>query len=304
MSLVSFQHLRLPVIAAPMFLVSGPELVIAASQAGIIGAFPALNARTTDEFEQWLRTINNSLPQLGSYAVNLIVHKSVPRTPDDLQVCIRHKVPIVITSLGAANEVVEAVHSYGGMVLHDVISEHHAEKAIAAGVDGLILVCAGAGGHAGTLNPFAFVATIRRMFKGMIILSGGITDGRGIAAARALGADFAYMGTRFMATAESRASAAHKQMILDCGMKDIVGTPAVSGVFGNFLRPSLEAAGINPSDIAHLPKLDLMNEHKAWRDIWSAGQGVGAITDIPSVSSLVERLHKEYMEAVGSLKPI
>ena len=292
--------LRLPVIMAPMFLLSDPTLVIAALRAGIIGAFPALNQRSSEGVDAWLTEIEQARATMANpppYAVNLIVHKSAPRTPDDLKLVIKHKVPIVITSLGAVSDVVKAVQDYGGLVFHDVISERHMDKAIEAGVDGLILVCAGAGGHTGTLNPFAFTALARRKFNGTIIVSGGISDGFAIAAVKALGADFAYMGTRFIATQECQADPAYKQMILDAQIDDIVGTAAVSGVYGNFLRASLEANGV---DAASTVKPELNMEQRssgAWKQIWSAGHGVSVIDDIPSVTQLVERLEAEYQQA-------
>lgn len=291
--------LRLPLIMAPMFLLSDPALVLAAMRAGIIGAFPALNQRTTEGFGEWLAEIAAARATMTNpppYAVNLIVHKSVPRTDADLALVRQYKVPIVITSLGAADHVIDAVHDYGGVVFHDVISERHAEKAIAAGVDGLILVCAGAGGHTGTLNPFAFTALARKMFQGTLIVSGGISDGRAIAAVQSLGADLAYMGTRFIATAECRADATYKQMILDAHIGDIVGTATVSGVYGNFLAASLRAAGIDPAATTK-PQVDMAHESRAWRNIWSAGHGVATIDDCPSVADLVARLEQEYRDA-------
>jgi nitronate monooxygenase len=296
--------LRLPVIMAPMFLLSDPALVIAALRAGIIGSFPALNQRSLDGLDAWLTDIDQARAAMANpppYAVNLIVHKSAPRTPEDLQLVIKHKVPIVITSLGAVSDVVKAVQDYGGIVFHDVISERHMDKAIAAGVDGLVLVCAGAGGHTGTLNPFAFTALARRKFNGTIIVSGGISDGYGIAAVKALGADFAYMGTRFIATQECRADPAYKQMIIDAQIGDISGTAAVSGVYGNFLNASLAAAGIDPASSAR-PELNMEQRSSgAWKQIWSAGHGAGVIDDIPTVAALVERLAQEYALAQSAL---
>ena len=236
--------LTVPAIAAPMFLVSGPDLVVETCRAGLIGAFPALNQRSSEGYEAWLMEIEDRLAggKAAPYGVNLIVHKTNPRLRQDLQITVKHRVPLVITSLGAVKDVVDAIHSYGGFVFHDVIHMHHARKAAEAGVDGLIPVCAGAGGHAGTLNPFAFLAEIREFFDKTVILSGCITNGRQIAAARLLGADLAYLGTRFIATPESMAPPEYKQMILDCAAKDILYTAAVSGVAANFLRPSLVAA--------------------------------------------------------------
>lgn len=301
--------LKLPVIAAPMFLVSGPELVVACCQQGIIGTFPALNQRNTEDFADWLSEIKQSLARLSTvpaaYGVNLIVHKTNPRLEADLQVCIEQRVPLIITSLGLVGSLIERVHAYGGVVFHDITTLRHAEKAVAVGVDGLILVCAGAGGHAGTLNPFAFVAAVRRFFDGTVILAGCINNGHEVAAAQLLGADFAYMGTRFIATQESYASDEYKQMIVSAEPADVTYTPAVSGVPGNFLTQSLLRAGIDPA----LPNTaanigaelaghkDKQATKKAWRDVWSAGQGVGAIEDVPSVAELVGRLHSDYQHS-------
>jgi nitronate monooxygenase len=314
--------LALPAIAAPMFLVSGPELVVAACRAGVIGTFPALNQRSSEGFEGWLTSIGDALraaeaeregtdrPPVAPYGVNLIVHRSNPRVQTDLELCIKHKVPLVITSLGAVADLVQAVHRYGGLVFHDVTTLRHAEKAAEAGVDGLILVCAGAGGHAGTLSPFALLPEVRRIFKGTIVLAGALSDGRSIAAARLLGADLAYLGTRFIATRESMAPPEYKQMILDGAAADIVYTSAISGIPGSFLRPSIRAAGLDPDDLPVKPggykakaggegggSHTAESEAKAWKAVWSAGQGIGSITDIPSVSDLVRRLRQEYAEA-------
>lgn len=296
-------RLRLPAVAAPMFLVSGPELVVEACRGGILGTFPALNQRTSEGFRDWLDEIGAALaasPGAAPFGVNLIVHRSNRRLEADLAICADHRVPVVITSLGAVPDLVREVHGWGGVVFHDIVSRRHAEKAAEAGVDGLILVCAGAGGHAGTLNPFAFLAEVRRVFDGTILLAGAISTGRDILAARAMGADLAYLGTRFIATRESRAPEPYKRMLCEAGAGDIVYTPAVSGIPGNFLRQSLEAAGIDPaalraaSDIA----AELQGgEIRAWRDIWSAGQGVAAIGDVPTVAELVARLEAEFEAA-------
>jgi len=297
------KNLKLPLIASPMFIVSGPEIVIAACQAGIIGTFPALNQRTTEGYGEWLDEIRSTLGAGdAAYGINLIVHKTNPRVEADLRVTVDHKVPLVITSLGAVKEVVDAVHAYGGAVFHDVINLRHAAKAVEAGVDGLILVCNGAGGHAGTLNPFAFIAEIRQMFDGTIILAGCLSSGADIAAARVLGADLAYMGTRFINTAESRGPEAYKDMITAAHASDIIYTPAISGVPASFLRPSIEAAGLDANNLPDKKDIDfnkeLDTEAKAWKNIWSAGQGVGAIHDSPPVAELVARLAKEY-DAAG-----
>jgi len=303
-------HLRLPVIAAPMFLVSGPELVIASCKAGVVGTFPALNQRSTDGFAEWLDTITAALEGVThpGYGVNLIVHRSNPRVQADLDVCVRHRVPLVITSLGAVKDVVDAVHSYGGVVFHDVINRRHAEKAVEAGVDGLIAVTAGAGGHAGTLSPFAFLNELRSFFDGTIILSGALSTGRDIAAARLAGADYAYLGTRFICTAESRAVDGHKRMIesANSAARDIVYTDAVSGVNANFLTGSVEAARERGevgegSDGANPELHGVEDEAKAWRDIWSAGHGASGISASPDVATLVDELERDFTSAIGAL---
>lgn len=299
-------RVRVPAIAAPMFLVSNPKLVAACCKGGVVGTFPALNQRSTAGFVEWLDELNAALvPQDAPYGVNLVVHKSNPRLQADLAEVVKHKVPLVITSLGAAAEVVQAVHSYGGLVFHDVISLRHAEKAAQAGVDGIIPVTAGAGGHAGTVNPFALVPEIRSFFSGYIALSGCISSGSGIAAAQALGADFAYLGTRFIATQEAIAPEAYKQMLLDAKAADIVYTPAISGVPANFLRASIVKAGLDPDNLK--PKTDgidfgtELSAGKAWKDIWSAGQGAGTIADVPPAGELCARLAKEYQETCRKL---
>jgi nitronate monooxygenase len=295
-------RLRVPVIAAPMFLVSGPDLVVAACNSGIIGTFPALNQRTTEGYDAWLGEIAERLDDdAAPFGVNLIVHRSNPRLQADLEVSARHRVPLVITSLGAVADVVDAVHGWGGVVFHDVTTVRHAQKAAEAGVDGLILVCSGAGGHAGSVNPFALLPEIRRHFDGTIILAGSIGDGRSVAAARVLGADYAYMGTRFIATRESMASDEYRQMLVDAGSKDIVYTPAISGVPANFLAPSLVQAGLDPKALGETPDIDFGKEldvdSKAWKDIWSAGHGVATIDDVPSVADLVDRITAEWQAA-------
>ena len=302
-------RLALPVVAAPMFLVSGTEIVIACCKAGIVGTFPALNQRSSDGLEKWLEIISQNLTDKDApYGVNLIVHKTNPRVQPDLDICIKYKVPLIITSLGAIADLVDEVHSYGGVVFHDVTTVRHAQKAAEAGCDGLILVCAGAGGHAGTINPFALLPEIRNFFKGTILLAGSISDGRSIAAAQMLGADLAYLGTRFIATHESKAPDAFKEMLVNSSAKDIMYTPAISGIPGNFLRPSLEVAGFDPDKLP-IKKADqaefgeqMQEERKAWRDVWSAGQGVGQIDDIPNAQDLVERLKEEYATAIKEFK--
>ncbi|MFJ9990504.1 NAD(P)H-dependent flavin oxidoreductase [Pseudomonas putida] len=298
------RRLRLPVVAAPMFLISNPQLVLACCASGVVGSFPALNQRDSAGFKAWLEEIEAGLAQLQApapYAVNLIVHPSNPRLQADLALCVEHQVPIVITSLGAVKEVVDAVHSYGGLVFHDVTTRRHAEKAAEAGVDGLIAVAAGAGGHAGTWSPFALVAEIRQFFDKTLLLAGCINHGHEILAARLLGADLAYMGTRFIATRESQAQDAYKKMLLDAHAADIVHTPAVSGVPASFLRQSLEQAGYDMAALKHnsgevkLKPLD--EEAKAWKTVWSAGQGAGGIHDLPDTAALIERLRDEYQAA-------
>lgn len=311
-----FDGLRLPVIAAPMFLVSGKELVISACKSGIAAAFPALNQRTTEAFDRWLTEIEQALFDFtraspdnpcGPYGVNLIAHRSNPRLQADLEVCVRHRVPLIITSLGAVKAVVDAVHAYGGVVFHDVTNLEHAIKAREAGVDGLILVCAGAGGHAGTIHPFALLTEIRAQFDKTLVLAGCISTGREIAAARVLGADLAYMGTRFIATEESDGQPEYKQMLCAARPADIVYTPAVSGVPASFMRQSLAQNGfdteqlLKPGHVDFGQKLTVSDEAKAWKTVWSAGHGVAAIADVPAVADLVDRLEREYVQAVSQL---
>lgn len=294
-------RLRLPVVAAPMFLASGPDLVAECCNAGVLGTFPALNQRSTPGFEGWIDEIEARLaPGAAPFGVNLIVHRSNPRLEADLEVVVRRKVPVVVTSLGAVRDLVTAVQSYGGLVFHDVISRRHAEKAAEAGVDGIIAVCAGAGGHAGTLSPFALVPEIRQVFDGTILLAGAMSTGAHVLAARALGADLAYLGTRFLATREAMASQAQKEMMLAARAGDVVYTPNVSGVHANFLAASLAAAGHDPAATAR-PALDLQAEAKAWKEVWSAGQGVGSVGDLPGAAELCARLGAEYRAAAARL---
>lgn len=289
--------LKLPVIAAPMFLVSGPDLVVEACNAGVIGTFPSLNQRTTEGYRAWIHDIKSRLtPDAAAFGVNHIVHPTNPRLMADMMVSVEEKVPLIITSLGAVRDVVEAVHGYGGVVFHDIANVRHARKAAQAGVDGLILVANGAGGHAGVVNPFALVEEVRSFFDGTIILSGCLSTGRDVAAATMMGADFAYMGTRFISTTESEAQAEYKQMIVDAGASDITYTPAVSGIPANFLTPSLVANGIDPKSLPE-HKLDMGEEAKAWKTVWSAGQGAGAVHDILPTAQLVRRLTDEFSEA-------
>jgi len=305
-------RLRLPAIVAPMFLVSGPRLVVEACKAGLSGTFPALNQRTSEGYSDWLEEITAGLAAVeretgrkpAPFGVNLIVHPTNTRLQADLAITCRAKVPFVITSLGAAREVVDAVHAYGGIVLHDVTNARHAEKAIAAGADGIIAVAAGAGGHAGTVNPFALVAELRPIAAGkLLVLAGAISTGGDIAAAIASGADLAYLGTRFIATEESLAHADYKAMLVASGSSDIVYTAKVSGIPANFLKPSLVRAGVDLGAISgDSHKLDLGNEAKAWSTVWSAGHGVTAIADVPNVGALVETLNTEFHYAIERMK--
>lgn len=308
-----YRQLSLPVISAPMFIVSGPELVIAQCASGIIGSMPALNARPQSKLAEWLTQIDTALAELkqrepgrivAPYAINHIIHKSNDRLAEDLAVCADHKVPLIITSLRAPNDVVDTVHGWGGKVFHDVTTMRHARKALDAGVDGLILVCSGAGGHAGTLSPFALLAEVRKIFDGPIALSGAISRGHDVLAARAMGADFAYIGTRFIASHEAQAEDAYKHMLVAAQAHDILYTPYFTGIPGNYLKPSISAAGLDPEALpASNP--DGTNfgstRSKAWRDIWGAGQGVGSIDDISSVETIVEKLKQEYHAAYSSL---
>ena len=304
-------EMSLPIIAAPLFIVSNPDLVIAQCTSGIIGSFPALNARPAEVLDEWIDRIEVSLgtyrkehpdEKVAPFAVNQIIHQSNDRLDHDLDACVRHHVPMIITSLRAPHDVVKKVHEYGGVVFHDVISIRHAQKALEAGVDGLILVCTGAGGHAGLLSPFALVREVRRFFDGPIALSGAITDGAGVLAAEAIGADFAYIGTRFIATQEANAADAYKAMIVESQADDIVYTPYFSGVNGNYLKPSVRAAGMDPENLPESDKTKMnfgseREKPKAWKQIWSAGQGVGNIDDAPSTRAMVQRLAREYEDA-------
>ncbi|WP_322001307.1 nitronate monooxygenase family protein [Marinobacter alexandrii] len=310
-------QLSLPLVAAPMFLISGPELALACCKEGVVGSFPALNQRTSEGFESWLEQMNRELDsfrqqnpsaQVAPYAVNLIVHRTNPRWQADLELCVKHQVPIVITSLGAASQVVDAVHSYGGLVFHDVTNQHHARKAAEAGVDGIIAVAAGAGGHAGTINPFVLVHEIREVFEGIILLAGGLSHGEDLLAAQAMGADLAYLGTRFINTDESRAEEAYRNMIIEAVSADIIHTPVVSGIPANFMRQSLEAAGYPMDKLNQAGEIDygeklkpVSDEAKAWKTVWSAGQGVSQIHDVVSVQTLVNRLKAEYAKAHSRL---
>lgn len=301
-------RLTIPVIAAPMFIVSGTEMVIESCKNGIVGSFPSLNGRTSEEFEEMLKEVTTALAEYENetgkkaapFAVNLIVHWSNARVQRDTELCVKYKVPIVITSLGAVKEVVDAVHSYGGLVFHDVIKKRHAEKAAEAGVDGIICVAAGAGGHAGTASPFALVTEVKRFYDGTIILAGSINTGNQVLAAQIMGADFAYLGTRFIATKECRAVPEYKQMILDSGIDDIVYTDKVSGVHASFFAQKIKEAGVKEDGSSVDMSGMYDTEAKAWKDIWSAGQGVCGIDDVPTVAELVKRFKGEYAEAKKS----
>ena len=310
----ALQHLSIPVIASPMFIASGPALVTAQCKAGIVGSFPALNARPAELLDTWLTDIKAELDAykvanpdaiIGPIAVNQIVHQSNDRLAHDVEVCVRHQVPIIISSLRAPpKEMLDAIHSYGGIVLHDVISIRHAQKALEAGVDGLILVAAGAGGHAGALSPFALVGEIRKFFKGPIALSGAIATGDAVLAALAMGADFAYIGSRWLATKESNVSDDYRDAIVESAAADVVYTNLFTGVHGNYLKKSIVNAGLDPDALPESDKSKMSfgsGSAKAWRDIWGAGQGVGMMDDVPTVAEMVNRLKAEYDAARARL---
>ena len=305
-------NLSIPVIGSPLFLVSGPELVIAQCKAGIVGSFPALNARPQHVLGEWIVRIKTELAEyqaanpdakVAPFAVNQLCHGSHDRLMDDMQICVEHEVPIIITSLRPPAELVEAAHSYGGLVFHDVISVRHAKKAAEQGVDGLILVCAGAGGHAGALSPFALVREVKEWFDGTIILSGSIGDGYSVASSLALGADLAYMGTRFIATEEANADIGYKKMLEESAASDIVYSSLFTGVHGNYLKPSIDKAGLDSNNLPEADKTSMNfgsggnTDAKAWKDIWGSGQGIGGIVDSPPVQELVDRIQSEYEEA-------
>jgi len=313
------RHLSIPVIASPMFIVSNPDLVIAQCKAGIVGSFPALNARPAAELEIWLKRITTELAEWDAahpespsapFAVNQIVHKSNDRLQHDLDMCVKYKVPVIITSLGARTDVNDAIHSYGGVVFHDIINNTFARKAVEKGADGLIAVANGAGGHAGTLSPFALVQEIREWFDGPLALSGCIAHGGAVLAAQAMGADVAYIGSAFIATHEANAPQGYKQMVVDSRADDILYTNSFSGVNGNYLKPSIVNAGLDPNNLvqADPTKMDFgsgdgskQSGPKAWKDIWSAGQGVGAVKDVVGAGELVARLKREYQAAKQKL---
>jgi len=309
--------LSIPVIGSPLFLCSGPELVIAQCKAGIVGSFPALNARPQSVLDEWIIRIKEELAQakldnperpIAPFAVNQICHASNDRLMADMESCVRHEVPIIITSLRPPEEIVTAAHSYGGLVYHDVISVKHAKKAVEQGVDGLILVCSGAGGHAGTLSPFALVREVREFFDGTIILSGAISSGSAVASSQALGADLAYMGTRFIATQEANAEQTYKEMLVESAADDIVYSSLFTGVAGNYLKGTIKNAGLDPNNLPDADKSSMNfgsggnTDAKAWKDIWGSGQGIGSIKDSPTVQALVDQLKKEYLEAADDFK--
>ena len=310
-------RLKIPVVGAPLFIVSGPELVISQCKAGVVGSFPALNARPQEVLDQWLTKIKEELDKhnqknpdspAAPFAVNQICHASNDRLMQDMETCVKHEVPIIITSLRPPLEIVKAAHSYGGVVFHDVINVRHARKAAEQGVDGLILVCAGAGGHAGTHSPFALVREVKEWFDGTILLSGSISDGHSIASALALGADLAYIGTRFIATKEANADQGYKDMLISSSASDIVYSSLFTGVHGNYLKPSIEKAGLDPENLPSADKAKMNfgsggnTKSKAWKDIWGSGQGIGSIKNDPSVKDLVNELTNQYEQAYGELQ--
>lgn len=309
--------LKIPVVGAPLFIVSGPELVISQCKAGVVGSFPALNARPQEVLDEWLTQIKEELDRhnqenpdspAAPYAVNQICHASNDRLMQDMETCVKHEVPIIITSLRPPLEIVKAAHSYGGVVFHDVINVKHARKAAEQGVDGLILVCAGAGGHAGTHSPFALVREVKEWFDGTILLSGSISDGYSIASALALGADLAYIGTRFIATEEANADQRYKDMLITSSASDIVYSSLFTGVHGNYLKPSIEKAGLDPENLPTADKSKMNfgsggnTKSKAWKDIWGSGQGIGSIKNDPSVQELVNELTEQYEKAYGEMQ--
>lgn len=310
-------NLDFPVIAAPMFIVSGPELVIAQCKAGIVGSFPALNARPAEMLEKWIIQIKHELEKfqkdnpdrkVAPFAVNQICHKSNNRLEHDMEICRKHEVPIIITSLQASKMVYDATHSYGGIILHDVVNIRHSKKALEMGADGLIAVCAGAGGHAGLLSPFALIPEIRQFHDGPLLLSGSISTGGSVAAAQAIGADFAYIGTRFIASEEANAEQAYKQEIIESAGEDIIYSPLFTGVHGNYLKGSIEKAGLDPYNLPTADKKSMNfgsggnTDAKAWKDIWGAGQGVGSVSSAPPVAEIVTQMKAEYSQAVSRLR--
>jgi nitronate monooxygenase len=311
----ALQNLALPVIGSPLFIISNPKLVIEQCKAGIIGSMPALNARPASQLDEWLHEITETLAAYNRahphapaapFAINQIVHKSNDRLEHDMEMVVKYKVPVIITSLGARTDVNDAIHSYGGIVLHDIINNAFAHKAVEKGADGLIAVAAGAGGHAGIKSPFALIQEIRQWFAGPLVLSGSISTGGAVLAAQAMGADLAYIGSAFIATHEARASEAYKQAIVECSSDDIVYTNLFTGVHGNYLKPSIRAAGLDPDNLpdSDPSKMSFGSDRKkAWKDIWGCGQGIGAVTEVVSTAALVARLKREYREAQDRLMP-
>jgi nitronate monooxygenase len=311
----ALQNLALPVIGSPLFIISNPKLVIEQCKAGIIGSMPALNARPASQLDEWLHEITETLSAYNRvhphapaapFAINQIVHKSNDRLEHDMEMVVKYKVPVIITSLGARTDVNDAIHSYGGIVLHDIINNAFAHKAVEKGADGLIAVAAGAGGHAGVKSPFALIQEIRQWFGGPLVLSGSISTGGAVLAAQAMGADLGYIGSAFIATHEARASDAYKQAIVDCSSDDIVYTNLFTGVHGNYLKPSIRAAGLDPDNLpdSDPSKMSFGSDRKkAWKDIWGCGQGIGAVTEVTSAAALVARLKREYRDAQERLMP-
>jgi nitronate monooxygenase len=312
------QHLELPVIGSPLFIISNPKLVIEQCKAGIVGSMPALNARPASQLDEWLHEITETLAAYNRahpdrpaapFAINQIVHKSNDRLEHDMEMVVKYKVPVIITSLGARTDVNEAIHSYGGIVMHDVINNMFAHKAIDKGADGLIAVAAGAGGHAGVKSPFALIQEIRQWFDGPLALSGSIANGGAVLAAQAMGADFAYIGSAFIATHEARASEDYKQAIVDATSDDIVYSNLFTGVHGNYLKPSIRAAGLDPDNLPESDPSKMSfgggegSKGKAWKDIWGCGQGIGAVSEVVGAAQLIERLKREYAEARHRLVP-
>lgn len=309
-------NLRLPLIGSPLFIISTPKLVLEQCKAGVVGSFPSLNARPLEVLDQWLTDLNQELAQykadnpdkaVAPYAVNLICHHSNNRLYDDVELCVKHKVPVIITSLRAPADIVEKIHSYGGVVLHDVTNIRHAKKAASEGVDGLILVCAGAGGHAGELSPFALVQEVKEFYDGCIVLAGAISNGHSILAAQAMGCDLAYMGSRFIATQEAMAPDEYKKCLVESCADDIVYTNLFTGVHGNYLKPSIINAGMDPNALPESDKTKMNfgsggnTDAKVWKDIWGSGQGIGDIHDVPPTRELIDRLYDEYQQAKLSL---
>ncbi|HWP11353.1 MAG TPA: nitronate monooxygenase family protein [Ramlibacter sp.] len=314
----ALQNLSIPVIGSPLFIISNPKLVVEQCKAGIIGSMPALNARPASQLDEWLHEITETLAAYNRahpdepaapFAINQIVHKSNDRLEHDMEMVVKHKVPVIITSLGARTDVNDAIHSYGGIVLHDIINNAFARKAVEKGADGLIAVAAGAGGHAGIKSPFALIQEIRQWFDGPLVLSGSISTGGAVLAAQAMGADLAYIGSAFIATHEARASDAYKQAIVECNSDDIVYSSLFTGVHGNYLKPSIRAAGLDPDNLPESDPSKMSfgggegSKAKAWKEIWGSGQGIGAITEITSAAALVARLKREYKEAQQRVMP-